>query len=75
MALHTCGLANNQFFPIPKYEVVFPNINLVLHNRSIDITEALRLQMEVQKKLHEQLEVCICSFEMILPINRVKFSP
>lgn len=25
--------------------------------KSIDITEALRLQMEVQKKLHEQLEI------------------
>lgn len=25
------------------------------------ITEALRLQMEVQKRLHEQLEVCILS--------------
>lgn len=27
--------------------------------RSMGITEALRLQMEVQKRLHEQLEVCI----------------
>lgn len=26
-------------------------------NRGIEITEALRLQMEVQKRLHEQLEV------------------
>ncbi|RVW53596.1 hypothetical protein CK203_069086 [Vitis vinifera] len=25
--------------------------------RGIEITEALRLQMEVQKRLHEQLEV------------------
>lgn len=28
--------------------------------RSMDITEALRLQIEVQKKLHEQLEVRFC---------------
>lgn len=28
-----------------------------LYNRGIEITEALRLQMEVQKRLHEQLEV------------------
>lgn len=28
-----------------------------LGNRGIEITEALRLQMEVQKRLHEQLEV------------------
>lgn len=28
-------------------------------DRSMGITEALRLQMEVQKQLHEQLEVCI----------------
>lgn len=27
--------------------------------RNIQITEALRLQMEVQKQLHEQLEVCV----------------
>jgi hypothetical protein len=26
-------------------------------HRSMDLTEALRLQMEVQKRLHEQLEV------------------
>jgi MYB-CC type transfactor, LHEQLE motif len=25
---------------------------------SMDLTEALKLQMEVQKRLHEQLEVC-----------------
>lgn len=28
-----------------------------LENRGIEITEALRMQMEVQKRLHEQLEV------------------
>lgn len=28
------------------------------YSRSIGITEALKLQMEVQKQLHEQLEVC-----------------
>lgn len=28
--------------------------------RSIHITEALRMQMEVQKQLHEQLEVSVC---------------
>jgi hypothetical protein len=27
--------------------------------RGIQITEALRMQMEVQKRLHEQLEVCL----------------
>jgi hypothetical protein len=31
----------------------------MLDNRGIEITEALRLQMEVQKRLHEQLEVYI----------------
>jgi hypothetical protein len=29
--------------------------------RGIQITEALRMQMEVQKRLHEQLEVCLSS--------------
>lgn len=33
-------------------------LNLLLNwNRGMGITEALRLQMEVQKRLHEQLEV------------------
>jgi hypothetical protein len=32
---------------------------LVFLSRSMDLTEALRLQMEVQKRLHEQLEVLV----------------
>jgi hypothetical protein len=35
--------------------VTFANLT-----RGIQITEALRMQMEVQKRLHEQLEVCVC---------------
>lgn len=31
-------------------------------NRGSEITEALRLQMELQKHLHEQLEVWICLY-------------
>lgn len=34
-----------------------------LDNRGIEITEALRMQMEVQKRLHEQLEVGNISWE------------
>jgi hypothetical protein len=34
--------------------VTFANLT-----RGIQITEALRMQMEVQKRLHEQLEVCV----------------
>lgn len=32
-------------------------IKFCLNFRSMEITEALRMQMEVQKRLHEQLEV------------------
>lgn len=57
----TCGLlflwSSCKQPKFPKFKVGFPDIKLDLHYRSIDITEALRLQMEVQKRLHEQLEV------------------
>lgn len=34
----------------------------ICRDRGIEITEALRLQMEVQKRLHEQLEVQVFLF-------------
>lgn len=37
-------------------------VYIYLWYRGIEITEALRLQMEVQKRLHEQLEVCAILF-------------
>ena len=32
----------------------------------MQITEALKLQMEVQKRLHEQLEACILIANLVL---------
>lgn len=34
------------------------NLNVESDYRTMGITEALKMQMEVQKQLHEQLEVC-----------------
>ncbi|XP_020597687.1 myb-related protein 2-like [Phalaenopsis equestris] len=33
------------------------NINVGLHNKTVQINEALQMQMEVQRRLHEQMEV------------------
>lgn len=43
-------------------------VHITFWNRGIEITEALRLQMEVQKRLHEQLEVCmnLCVVKILL---------
>ncbi|XP_022963596.1 protein PHOSPHATE STARVATION RESPONSE 1-like [Cucurbita moschata] len=43
--------------PMEKSTTSLDDISSLDLKTSIDITEALRLQMEVQKKLHEQLEI------------------
>jgi SHAQKYF class myb-like DNA-binding protein len=45
------GRAEKKLAPLEEIK------SLDLKNRSIGITEALKLQMEVQKQLHEQLEI------------------
>lgn len=59
-----CEVANSSVITSSVYSVVInaftsskQHIIISFHDRGIEITEALQLQMEVQKRLHEQLEV------------------
>ncbi|XP_044375295.1 protein PHOSPHATE STARVATION RESPONSE 1 isoform X2 [Triticum aestivum] len=57
-ALVTDECLNKRLGTFRKYLAVWKDITCFpeLMSRSMDLTEALRLQMEVQKRLHEQLE-------------------
>lgn len=63
--MHYLFLVKQSFWSLKIFITLFSssqvhfNVNFFFMNRGLPISEALKLQMEVQKRLHEQLEVSL----------------